>query len=341
MRSRRTRALLIAIVALVAIGTVVGVLMVAAPPRHTAVRTPPWQDAETNTQVFPGGLWINPRSLPATAAGQLRGSGQATDAAAAATIAEQPIATWLTEGSPIAVQRAQLDADLAEARASRTTPVFVTYAIPDRDCGDYSAGGFRDDRSYEQWNAMIASRLRGHPAVVLIEPDSIAMLGRSSCSAVNSTRLAVVRSVVRRYARDHVDVYLDGGNSHWQSPNTMATRLREAGVSYARGFFTNVSNFYGVDPERSYANRLSALIGGKHFVIDVSRNGAGSRGSWCNPVGAALGQNPHVTAGTTRLDALLWVKTPGASDGTCNGGPAAGQWFKSYALALVDNRNRG
>jgi endoglucanase len=56
-------------------------------------------------------------------------------------------------------------------------------------------------------------------------------------------------------------------------------------------------------------------VGGKHFVIDVSRNGAGSKGSWCNPAGAAFGQNPHVTAGTTRLDALLWVKTPGASDG--------------------------
>ena len=334
----RRRYLLIAIAALVAAGAVVGVLFVADAPRRAVVPARQWQDAQTNRQIYPGGLWVNPDSLPAAEAGHLRSAGQSGAAAAAATIAEQPIATWLTESTPVARLKVQLDDDLAEARANRTTPVFVTYAIPDRDCGDYSAGGFRDVQSYVEWNAMIASRLRGHPAVVLIEPDSIAMLGRAACSAVNDSRLAVLRTVVRQYARDHVDVYLDGGNSHWQSAKTMATRLRKAGVTYARGFFTNVSNFYGVDPERSYANRLSALVGDKHFVIDVSRDGAGSRGSWCNPEGAALGQNPHVTAGTTGLDALLWVKTPGASDGTCNGGPSAGQWFQSYALALVDNR---
>jgi len=38
------------------------------------------------------------------------------------------------------------------------------------------------------------------------------------------------------------------------------------------------------------------------------------------------------------LDALLWVKAPGESDGSCNGDPAAGQWFQSYAETLVSNR---
>ena len=37
------------------------------------------------------------------------------------------------------------------------------------------------------------------------------------------------------------------------------------------------------------------------------------------------------------LDALLWVKLPGESDGTCNGGPAAGAWFPSMALELARN----
>ena len=83
-----------------------------------------------------------------------------------------------------------------------------------------------------------------------------------------------------------------------------------------------------------------AIGGDPHFVIDVSRNGQGWRGTWCNPEGAGLGQEPHVTGGSTRLDALLWVKTPGLSDGTCNGGPAAGQWWESYALALVEHRKR-
>ncbi|MET0953525.1 MAG: hypothetical protein ABWX57_09565 [Aeromicrobium sp.] len=30
-----------------------------------------------------------------------------------------------------------------------------------------------------------------------------------------------------------------------------------------------------------------------------------------------------------------WVKHPGESDGTCNGGPAAGLWWRAGALALL------
>ncbi|MER5876786.1 glycoside hydrolase family 6 protein [Streptomyces sp. NPDC001910] len=32
------------------------------------------------------------------------------------------------------------------------------------------------------------------------------------------------------------------------------------------------------------------------------------------------------------LDAYLWIKRPGESDGECEGGPAAGQWWPEYAL---------
>jgi endoglucanase len=33
----------------------------------------------------------------------------------------------------------------------------------------------------------------------------------------------------------------------------------------------------------------------------------------------------------------LWVKRPGESDGSCNGGPAAGQWWRDKALELAGN----
>jgi endoglucanase len=36
------------------------------------------------------------------------------------------------------------------------------------------------------------------------------------------------------------------------------------------------------------------------------------------------------------VDAYLWIKTPGGSDGDCHAGdPPAGGWFQSYALGLV------
>ena len=77
---------------------------------------------------------------------------------------------------------------------------------------------------------------------------------------------------------------------------------------------------------------------GKHFIIDTSRNGIGSTsGEWCNPKGQSLGSEPTTNTGNALVDALLWIKQPGESDGTCNGGPAAGTWWADYALGLGRN----
>ena len=40
------------------------------------------------------------------------------------------------------------------------------------------------------------------------------------------------------------------------------------------------------------------------------------------------------------LDAFVWIKRPGESDGTCNGGPPAGSWWPEYALGLAQRANR-
>ncbi|KTR08900.1 MULTISPECIES: glycoside hydrolase family 6 protein [Curtobacterium] len=302
-----------------------------APIAAGTIRTAP------ASAVFAGGLTVQPDNQPAAAAAALAAQGRTADAAAARTIAAQPIATWLGDW----LRGDQLDRvvarNLAAAEKSGTTPVFVTYAIPNRDCGGYSAGGL-SAAEYPVWNQRIATMLRGHRAVVLVEPDSLSHL--TSCVSESATRPALVASAVRAFADAGVPAYLDGGNEDWNPPAVQAALLQRAGIDRARGFYTNVANFYGVDGERAYADRLSALVGGARYVIDVSRNGRGWRGTWCNPTGAGLGQSPRVTAGTTRLDALLWVKTPGASDGTCNGGPAAGTWFPAYAVALVANRKR-
>jgi endoglucanase len=298
-----------------------------------------WPGSASNSQLFPGGLWTNPTTLASSAVAQLTASGRTADAALVRQISSQPSATWLGDWWSLSLLGSKLRGMLAASAAAGRTPVFVTYAIPDRDCGGYSAGGYTD-AAYLEWNRTIATTLTGHPAVVLMEPDSIAMLGDVRCAAVAGARLQLLAQVAKIYFDAGVPVYLDGGNSHWVAPSVMAARLSTAGVQYTRGFFTNVANFSRVDAERSYADSLSALLGGTHFVIDVSRNGAGWQGTWCNPPGAALGQNPHVTAGTTGLDALLWVKNPGVSDGSCNGSPAAGAWFEASALSLVSNRAR-
>ncbi|HVG45729.1 MAG TPA: glycoside hydrolase family 6 protein, partial [Longimicrobium sp.] len=48
----------------------------------------------------------------------------------------------------------------------------------------------------------------------------------------------------------------------------------------------------------------------------------------------ALGRAPTTRTGHPLVDAYLGVKMPGQSDGTCNGGPRAGEWWADYALEL-------
>ena len=109
-------------------------------------------------------------------------------------------------------------------------------------------------------------------------------------------------------------------------------------LAAADGFAVNVANFYPTDRNAAYGNRLSAALGGKHFVIDTSRSGNGSAGadSWCNPPGRALGEAPTTETGRPGVDAYLWIKNPGESDGQCGRGePPAGQFWLPYALGLA------
>ena len=333
-RTTTRTALAALLTAVAAVTSVVATVPAHAAPTTTPVTTDTIRTATTG-QVFAGGLFVQPDSQAAQAATALSASGDTAGVAAARTIAAQPVAIWLGEWFRGDMLDRYLARNLAAAEAAGRTPVFVTYAIPNRDCGGYSAGGL-SAADYVAWNQRVADGLRGHRAVVLVEPDSLSALPR--CTSEAATRPPLLAQAVSALSAAGVPAYLDGGNSTWNTAEAQATLLRSAGISQARGFFTNVANFQRVDQERAYGDRVSALTGGSHYVVDVSRNGRGWKGTWCNPTGAGLGQTPHVSAGTTAMDALLWVKTPGSSDGTCNGGPAAGTWWSAYAQALVANR---
>ena len=310
-----------------------GAAVLGSTASATAATTSATVRTASAATVFAGGPYLQATSQPAKYAEQLRTSDPA-GSAAAATIARYPIAIWLGEWLTDTSLVSTLRTAQAAAAKAGTTPVYVTYAIPNRDCGGYSAGGMTADR-YEQWVDLIASTLRGQRAVVIVEPDSLAAL--SKCPDEAATRYALLDHEVTAFTAAGVASYLDAGNSNWVQPAEMASRLLNAGVAKARGFFSNVSNYYPTDREQAYDETISALTGGSHYVIDTSRNGQGWRGDWCNGVGAGLGTTPRVVADGTRLDALLWVKTPGASDGSCNGAPEAGDWYSAYAQALVAN----
>ncbi|MEV5885270.1 glycoside hydrolase family 6 protein [Streptomyces sp. NPDC052020] len=98
-----------------------------------------------------------------------------------------------------------------------------------------------------------------------------------------------------------------------------------------------------------------------HFVIDTSRNGlgawtpepgkySGDPEAWCNAPGRGLGPRPTAGTGVPLVDAYLWIKIPGESDGSCTrntGGtidpeygvvdPPAGTWWPQQAHTLARN----
>lgn len=324
---------LCALAALVAV-TLTPAVATAAPTSAAAMR------AATAAALYGAGPYRSDTSEAAKQAAALASS-DPSGAAAARRIATYPVATWLGDWTQGTTLTRTIDAAVAGADRTGTTAVFVTYAIPHRDCGGYSSGGL-DEAAYNAWVDQVVAHVAGHRAAVIVEPDSLAMLSNATCSdTLDAQRYRVLSREVAAFTAAGVPAYLDAGNSNWVQPAVMADRLERAGVQRARGFFTNVANYYPTAQEQAYAQKVSAATGGSHYVIDTSRNGQGWRGTWCNGPGAGLGTSPRIVSDGTALDALLWVKTPGASDGTCNGGPIAGKWWSAYAKALVVNARLG
>jgi endoglucanase len=103
-----------------------------------------------------------------------------------------------------------------------------------------------------------------------------------------------------------------------------------------------------------YARHLNGATARTRFVIDTSRNGQGydnmhkyaqrpydqparvidrlAGHRWCNPPGAGLGLRPAASTGVPLLDAYLWVKSPGVSDGQCDAAGGVRAWdYGAYA----------
>ncbi|GAA0795988.1 glucanase [Spirilliplanes yamanashiensis] len=317
---------------------------VAAPDAAPSSAAPASGGAGGGGQLSGFSLYTEPSGFAADQARVWAAQGRAAEAAAVRRIAEQPTAVWFADAAPGYAERAAKLA--ADARAAGTVPVLTAYYIPGRDCSGQSAGGAPDAAAYRQWVAGLAGALAGHRAVVVLEPDAVAQTLKGCLDGTAAAaRYALLAEAVAAFrAAGEVYVYLDAGNPSWvRNPARMAAALRSAGVASAHGFALNVANFETTAANVAYGNRLSTLLGGAPFVIDTSRNGNGPAvigaddGHWCNPPGRALGEPPTTRTGQPRVDAYLWIKRPGESDGACGGGaPPAGQWFPSYALDLAD-----
>ena len=279
------------------------------------------------------GFYVNPNSSPAVWARNNPGDSRA--ARIQSSIGSRPIARWFGNVTNIGSTVASY---VGAADGQDKLPVLVAYNLPGRDaCGGHSGGGAGSVSAYRTWISSFAAGIGTKPAVVVIEPDALGDFNCMSNAAIQE-RLGMLSYATQMFQQKapNTYAYLDGGNAGWVAAATMASRLSSAGVRNVRGFSVNVSNYYTTSQSVSYANSVNASLGyAAKFVVDTSRNGNGSSGQWCNPAGRKLGLTARVGGGA---EMLLWVKTPGNSDGNCGIAPAtpAGQFNPDIAIRLID-----
>ncbi|MFI9525665.1 glycoside hydrolase family 6 protein [Micromonospora rosaria] len=308
-------------------------------PGGTTPRTP------AAAVPLPPVFYVDPESAAAGQVARWERAQRASDAAALRRISTRPTARWLVGGSDAVGD--EVAEYLTGASRAGQTPVLVTHNLPQRDCGRQWYGGAESAEAYQAWIRELASGVRGRPVTVILEPGAVPDAVDKCVDDVDG-RLALLRDAVTVLkSTGSARVYLDAGHPGWVKDTTeLAAVLRRAGVAEADGFALNVANFVGTTENVTYGHRISDALGGAAtFVIDTSRNGNGAhpartvRGapSWCNPPGRALGAEPTAETGLDRVDALLWIKYPGESDGACRPGePEIGVWWPEYALGLAE-----
>lgn len=189
-------------------------------------------------------LYVNPDSQAQKAAlGASMSGASAHDVQVltrmAAQPAAQPAAIWLTpESYSVASVQGQVSTIVMAAKTRNEVPVFVIYGIPDRDCRNHSAGGLSDN-DYSAWVSQIGQGFDGLPAVVILEPDALALAGQCSNTAM---RIQELSRAVDTLADSKAITYIDAGHSDWIPPASMASLLTQVGVAKTAGFATNVSN---------------------------------------------------------------------------------------------------
>lgn len=269
-------------------------------------------------------------------------------------LADQASAKWFSN----AITYDDVHNYVQAANDDGAVPLTVAYYIPQRDCNKYSSGGAANEMAYYDYIDTYAKAIGQLQAVVILEPDALVHTksnGSDGQPCLTDTQRQMYYGLLS-YAVDRfkslpaTTVYIDAGNSGWaMDAKDLAQRLDQSGIDKADGFALNVSNFRRNDETIKLGTEIAKETGGKHFVIDTSRNGLGPYDNpenpaynWCNPPDRALGHYPTADTGVKYLDAYLFIKTIGESDGAdpdpkkCYGGPKAGMWWPEYALGLVE-----
>ncbi|KAK0614610.1 1, 4-beta cellobiohydrolase [Immersiella caudata] len=254
----------------------------------------------------------------------------------------------------------------------------VLYNLPDRDCSaghssgelSFALNGLSRYRTeYVQPFALKVKAASDLQFAVVIEPDALGNMvtGTTSfCRNAHGPQQDAIAYAIQQLQASNVHLYLDVANGGWlgwsANLGPIQTIMQKAGSNAKiRGFSSNVSNYNPYQTnnppsytagspsadESRYANSLGNAMRERglptNFIIDqgrVAQNGARREwGEWCNISPAGFGQPFTTNTNNPNVDAIVWVKPGGESDGQCgmSGAPVAGSWFDAYAQMLTQN----
>ncbi|KAH6902259.1 cellobiohydrolaseII [Coprinopsis sp. MPI-PUGE-AT-0042] len=228
---------------------------------------------------------------------------------------------------------------------------------------------------------------------IILEPDSLPNIVTNLSVPNVQVQLKLIVLTISKLAKANIDLYIDAAHGGWLgwegSPADTAKVYKEVidrakalnPNSKIRGFATNVSNYNpfnittpepyteGNDnySEFRYVNALGRAFSSfgitPYFIVDQGRSGrTGVRtdwSQWCNIRNAGFGMRPTAdrnVKGSNMIDAIVWVKPGGESDGTSDRSavrfdencqspvahtpaPEAGAWFNEFVVNLVKNAN--
>nr|BAF80327.1 cellobiohydrolaseII [Polyporus arcularius] len=259
--------------------------------------------------------------------------------------------------------------------------------------GEFSIADGGQAKYYDYIDQIVA-QIKKFPdvrVIAVIEPDSLANLVTNlnvqKCANAQTTYKACVTYALNQLASVGVYQYMDAGHAGWlgwpaniqPAAQLFADMFKSANSSkFVRGLATNVANYNALsaaspdpitqgDPnydELHYINALGPMLAQQgfpaQFVVDQGRSGQQNLrqqwGDWCNIKGAGFGTRPTTNTGSSLIDAIVWVKPGGESDGTSNSSsprfdstcslsdatqpaPEAGTWFQTYFETLVSKAN--
>jgi hypothetical protein len=221
----------------------------------------------------------------------------------------QPHAIWLDASDRVGANEARLRDTLDRAKAQKRYPEIVVYAIPLRDLGESSEGGFANYDDYWKDNERNAKligafvKATGLTPRIYLEPDALSLAVQyrvdhkndAASMRIYDDRINIFKKLIPLYRGAGAAVYLEAAHSGWfdyadENIDRIATVLNEAGIDRAQGLATNVSNRQPISDgkgppsvvgrnERHYLQRLLPRLNNKKLdvVVDTSRNGGATR----------------------------------------------------------------